>query len=149
MDARTPLCSLLSLRTMSSRSSHVIACLKLLSLLGSLPTPHSMAMSAVDSGVFHLLSGSQFLTVLILDIKDCLGLQTMSPSLVLFVFVTLFLPGLEFFLVVQPHQKCIWFSPPSQFSSVAQSCPTLRHPMDCSLPGLPVHHRLPEFTQTH
>ena len=31
------------------------------------------------------------------------------------------------------------------FSSVAQSCPTLCDPMDCSMPGLPVHHRLPEF----
>ena len=36
-----------------------------------------------------------------------------------------------------------------QFSSVAQSCPTLCHPMNCSTPGLPVHHHLPEFTQTH
>ena len=36
-----------------------------------------------------------------------------------------------------------------QFSSVAQSCPTLCDPMNCSTPGLPVHHRLPEFTQTH
>ena len=36
-----------------------------------------------------------------------------------------------------------------QFSSVAQSCPTLWYPMDCSTPGLPVHHQLPEFTQTH
>ena len=37
----------------------------------------------------------------------------------------------------------------SQFSSLAQSCPTLCNPMDCSTPGLPVHHQLPEFTQTH
>ena len=35
------------------------------------------------------------------------------------------------------------------FSSVTQSCPTPCDPMDCSTPGLPVHHRLPEFTQTH
>ena len=35
------------------------------------------------------------------------------------------------------------------FSSVAQSCPTLCDPMDCSTPGLPAHHQLPEFTQTH
>ena len=34
-------------------------------------------------------------------------------------------------------------------SSVAQSCPTLFDPMNCSTPGLPVHHQLPEFTQTH
>src|SRR5574337_510471 len=36
-----------------------------------------------------------------------------------------------------------------QFSSVAQSCPTLCDAMNCSTPGLPVHHQLPEFTQTH
>ena len=36
-----------------------------------------------------------------------------------------------------------------QFSSVTQSCPPLCDPMDCSMPGLPVHHQLPEFTQTH
>ena len=35
-----------------------------------------------------------------------------------------------------------------QFSSVAQSCPTLCDPMNHSTPGLPVHHQLPEFTQT-
>ena len=35
------------------------------------------------------------------------------------------------------------------FSSVAQSCPTLCDPMDCSTPGFPVHHQLPELTQTH
>ena len=36
-----------------------------------------------------------------------------------------------------------------QFSSVAQSCPTLYDPMNCSRPGLPVHHQLLEFTKTH
>ena len=36
-----------------------------------------------------------------------------------------------------------------QFSSLAQSCPTLCNPMNRSTPGLPVHHHLPEFTQTH
>ena len=58
-----------------------------------------------------------------------------------------------------------WYSPPTylnfmfymhscvcvsvQFSSVAQSCPTLCDSVNCSMPGLPVHHQLPEFTQTH
>ena len=37
----------------------------------------------------------------------------------------------------------------AQFSSVTQSCPTLCDPMNRSTPGLPVHHHLPEFTQTH
>ena len=36
-----------------------------------------------------------------------------------------------------------------QFSSVAQSCPTLCDPMGCSTPGLPVHHQLPELAQIH
>ena len=36
-----------------------------------------------------------------------------------------------------------------QFSSVAQSCPILCDPMNCNTPFLPVHHQLPEFTQTH
>ena len=36
-----------------------------------------------------------------------------------------------------------------QFRSIAQSCLTLCDPMNCSTPGLPVHHQLPEFTHTH
>ena len=41
------------------------------------------------------------------------------------------------------------FPTTTQFSSVAQLCPTLCDPMNLSTPGLPVHHQLPEFTQTH
>ena len=44
-------------------------------------------------------------------------------------------------------RRVAWIS--VQFSSVAQSCPTLYDPMNCSTPGLPVHHQLLEFTQTH
>ena len=40
-------------------------------------------------------------------------------------------------------------SPSVQFSSVIQSSPTLCNPMDCSTPGFPIHHQLPEPTQTH
>ena len=40
-------------------------------------------------------------------------------------------------------------NPNIQFSSVAQSCSTLCDPMNHSMPGLPVHHQLLEFTQTH
>ena len=55
----------------------------------------------------------------------------------------------NFFLVMRMFK--IYFLQFSlvQFSSVAQSCPTLCDPMDCSTPGLPVHHQLQEFTQTH
>ena len=50
------------------------------------------------------------------------------------------------------HKALLWvaltyFS--VQFSSAAQSCPTLCDPMNRSMPGLPVHHQLLEFTQTH
>ena len=40
-------------------------------------------------------------------------------------------------------------SPGKPISSVTQSCPTLCDPMNRSTPGIPVHHQLPEFTQTH
>ena len=46
------------------------------------------------------------------------------------------------------HPQITFFFP-HRFSSVAQSCPTLCDPMNLNTPGLPVHHQLPEFTQTH
>ena len=59
-------------------------------------------------------------------------------------------------LLVKPSSKIlisltVFFSSKIfiQFSSVTQSCPTLFDPMNYSTPGLPVHHQLPEFTQTH
>ena len=53
-------------------------------------------------------------------------------------------------LAILSSLECIFFLVPSvQFSSVAQSCLTLCGPMNRSTPGLPVHHQLPEFTQTH
>ena len=72
-------------------------------------------------------------------------------------------PGIEpgflqlagrFFTTVPPGKPIIRFNGclilgPVQFSSVAQSCQTLCDPMNCSMPGLPVHHQLLEFTQTH
>ena len=43
----------------------------------------------------------------------------------------------------------VWLYSYYQFSAVTQSCLILCDPMDCSTPGLPVHHQLPELTQTH
>ena len=42
-----------------------------------------------------------------------------------------------------------WYCSVDQFSLVTQSCPAVRHPMDYSTPGFPVHHQLLEFAQTH
>ena len=53
----------------------------------------------------------------------------------------LYLPLLELWLIK--------FTYPDQIRSVAQSCTTLCDPINRSTPGLPVHHQLPEFTQTH
>ena len=45
--------------------------------------------------------------------------------------------------------RFVYFSQSHQFSSVAQSCLTLGNPIECTMPGFPVHHQLPELTQTH
>ena len=45
--------------------------------------------------------------------------------------------------------KSLWMKVKVQFSLVTQSCPTFCDPMDCSTPDFPVHHQLPELTQTH
>ena len=67
-------------------------------------------------------------------------------------------PGIESLSPVAPalHTDSLPLSPQGSpkhssalFSSVAQLCPTLCNPMNRSTPGLPVHHQLPEFTQTH
>ena len=47
------------------------------------------------------------------------------------------------------NQFSIYLPSSVQFSSVTQSCPTLCDPMNCSMPGLPVHHQLPKFTQIY
>ena len=67
-----------------------------------------------------------------------------------FIFPFLLICGssliLSFFVLLVLFNKYV---PSVQFSSVAQSCPTLCNPMNRSMPGLPVQHQLPEFTQTH
>ena len=69
------------------------------------------------------------------DLSD-LGLEPGSPALQ------------AASLLSEPTGKPIK-CPSVQFSSVAQLCPTLCDPMNRSTPGLPVHHQLPEFTQTY
>ena len=66
------------------------------------------------------------------------GIELMSPAL-----------AGRFFITEPPGKQCILLQSVNQFSSVIQSCPTLCDPVDCSTPGLSVHHQLPEPTQTH
>ena len=79
----------------------------------------------------------------------CFGLMSLSdPQLLHFSLLFLLhcptsLSTIFFF----PHLLTVYLS--VQFSSVAQSRLTLCDPMDCSTPGLPVHHQLLELTQTH
>ena len=72
------------------------------------------------------------------------SLQT--PAIVSAPFCVL---SLEEMKKVQQGTKFYFFICSVQFSSVAQSCPTLCDPMNRSTPGLPVYYQLPEFTQTH
>ena len=52
-------------------------------------------------------------------------------------------------IIIRGKQHSEILSCSVQFNSVAQSCPTLYDPMNHSTSGLPVHHQLPDFTQTH
>ena len=55
----------------------------------------------------------------------------------------------HYLLVTNLSGEIVYLSPVDQIRSVSQSCPTLCDPMNRSTPGLPVHHQVPEFTQTH
>ena len=84
------------------------------------------------------------LTRNLLQKSTCLIAGT-PPSLKSHTDLTPYLSG----AISQSYLKfCLLCNSP-QFSSVAQSCLTLCNSMDCSTPGLPVYHQLPEFTQTH
>ena len=80
------------------------------------------------------------------NLTKCLGCQViwkgcfrkMDPKVILKV-------GMEKGIVMEDR----WLFSSFQFSSFTQSYVTLCDPMNCSMPGLPVHHQLPEFTQTH
>ena len=75
-------------------------------------------------------------------------LRKLKPRVCLRTSVQCILWGFNKQWVYCPFLPQIGFSS-AQFSSVAQSCLTVCNPMDCSTPGLLVHHQLPEFTQTH
>ena len=77
-----------------------------------------------------------------------------STTFVQYIFIYIYLlhlSNLEFYILINFIHSPVGIMVLSsvQFSSVTQSCPTLCNPMNHSTPGLPVHHQLPEFTQTH
>ena len=74
------------------------------------------------------------------------GIEPTSPVL---LYCKQILCLLIFNMKILLASKLIFETMSVQFSSVTQSCPTLCDPMDCSTLGFPVHHQLPEFTQTH
>ena len=97
-----------------------------------------------------------------MDWLDLLAVQGTLKSLLLCCWKRVFVMTSAFSwqnsISLYPTSFCTWrpnlpvtpgvsWLPIVQFSSVAQSCPTLCDPMNCSTPGLPVHHQLPEFTQ--
>ena len=86
-----------------------------------------------------------------LEIFQCIFPRREKKEKGIFLLPLLFLFALGCNLECHTLFRHVFWSPFSsvQFSSVAQSCPTLCDPMNVSTPGLPVHHHLPEFTQTH
>ena len=95
----------------------------------------------------HFLVGL-FVSV-VLSCMSCLYILEINPlSVVSFAIIFSHSEGCLFTLLIVSFavQKLLSLV---QFSSVTQSCLTLRHPMNHSTPGLPVHHQLPELTQTH
>ena len=101
-----------------------------------------------------LISWLQSTSAVILESRKIKSatVSTVSPSICHEVM------GLDSMILSLLFKAIVWFFPPSrikenklpvQFSSVAQSYPTLCDPMNHSTPGFPVHHQLPEFTQTH
>ena len=74
---------------------------------------------------------------------------TLPPTQV--IPLSLFAMSFSFSMLTCSHHSISWKNQPvsQSVSSIAQSCPTLCDSMNRSTPGLPVHHQLPEITQTH
>ena len=122
---------LLSRRLWKSR--HACAC----SLADSCPTLSKPMDCSLPGSSTHVIFQARILEQVAIaffrDLPDP-GIKPMSPEL-----------ADRFFTTEPPGKQTLYI----QFSSATQSCPTLCDPMNHSTSGLPVHHQLPEFTQTH
>ena len=86
----------------------------------------------VHEYLWAVYNGSEFLLILT---KNMCKLNNLHKIFMIVIYISSF--------------QSLLYDYTLQFSSVAQSCPTLCNPMNRSTPGLPVHHQLLEFTQTH
>ena len=93
---------------------------------------------------FSISTSNEYSTLIPLGLTDLISLQSKGLSR---VFSSTSVWKNQLFNI----QPSLWSTSyiHASVSSVAQSCLTLCDPMNCSMPGLPVHHQLPEFTQTH
>ena len=107
--------------------------------------PPSMGFSGQEywNGLPFPSPHSRFLLAINLDRLICIFLNIQSLSLPLLFQLSLLVTLSLFATWVILFLLC------SSSSSVAQSCPSNHDPMNQSMPGLPVHHQLPESTQTH
>ena len=91
----------------------------------------------------HALQHTRLLCLL-LSPRFCSNSCLLSQRCYLVLSSTTFSSSFPFSFNRTQHQGNMY-----QFSSVVQSYLTLGDPMNCSMPGLPVHHQIPEFTETH
>ena len=123
-------------------SSHLILCCPLFLLP---PIPHSIRVFSNESTLHIRWPKYWSVSFSIIPSKEIPGLISFRMDWLDLLVVQGTLKSL-----LQHHSsKASILQHSVQFSSVTQSCPTLCDPMNCSTPGLPVHHHLLEFTQTH
>ena len=103
----------------------------------SIPVSVNLYLLSFFQALHFLRFGASYLLWKILKSRDIT-----LPTKVHFVVISTQSPLSNYFFIFIIYCSV-------QFSSFAQSCPTLCDPMNHSTPGLPVHHQLPEFTQTH
>ena len=129
---------------------HIIA---QVSIFSARTFPHRSCCCLVDWLVGCFTSGCVSVVKGLLRMTQVLAWYYSIPQLGLSFLLFI---SINFTQPIQVPGSCLFQNPftttpktINQFSSVAQWCPTLCNPMNCSMPGLPVHHQLPEFTQTH
>ena len=121
-------------------------------VIAFLPRSKHLLISWLQSLSTVILETPKIKSVTVSIVSPSICHKVMGPDVMIFVFWVLsFKPtfSLSSFAFIKRLFSSSLLSAIDQIRSVAQSCPTLCDPMNHSTPGLPVHHQLPEFTQTH